>query len=284
MLQNRSPRTTAIGLSVAVSVTLIFLSLLGTLAPAESIARVPLNFFEGIFGGLTESVDNTAAELAEIRSLRQRNQELEESLAAFQAEVAELREIRSDYDRLAALVNYTTQTRDDFRYVTSDVIGRDTSPTVRVIHLNRGTRDGVSVDDPVVTEQGLVGRVIQVSATGCEVLLITDQSSAVNIRLQTSRDTGLVQGTLSGDLALSFVDTEGEIVPGDLVLTSGETQVFPSDIVVGQVSNPRLSDDELFLESSGTSFVDFSRLEMVLIITNWEPVDLEVFEQDEEEN
>lgn len=284
MLQNRSPRTTAIGLSVAVSVTLIFLSLLGTLAPAESIARVPLNFFEGIFGGLTESVDNTAAELAEIRSLRQRNQELEESLAAFQAEVAELREIRSDYDRLAALVNYTTQTRDDFRYVTADVIGRDTSPTVRVIHLNRGTRDGVSVDDPVVTEQGLVGRVIQVSATGCEVLLITDQSSAVNIRLQTSRDTGLVQGTLSGDLALSFVDTEGEIVPGDLVLTSGETQVFPSDIVVGQVSNPRLSDDELFLESSVTSFVDFSRLEMVLIITNWEPVDLEVFEQDEEEN
>ncbi len=281
MFRSRSPRAVAISMSLFISLTLIALSLLGVLAPAENLARVPLNFIEGIFGGLTHTVDSSAAELVEIRTLRQRNQDLEEALASFQAEVAELREIRSDYERLSALVNYVTQTRTDWDYVAADVIGEDTLPNVRAIHLNRGTRDGVVVGDPVVTEQGLVGRVTKVSATGCEVLLIIDQTSAVEVRLQSSRDKGLTQGTVSGDLVLNFVDDDATIRPGDLVLTSGETQNYPADLPVGQVGNPSLSEDKLFQQAPVTSFVDFSRLEIVLIITNWEPVDLSTFEEEE---
>lgn len=282
MFRNRSPRAVVIGFSITISVSLMVLSIVGILSPAEGIARVPLTMLENIFGGISQSVDSTADEIVEIRTLRQRNQELERSLAAFQAEVAELREIRNDYDRLAGLVNYQQQTSEDWRYVTADVIGQDALPTSRTLHLNRGTRNGVSVNDPVVTELGLVGRVTKVTATGCEVLLINDQTSAVNVRLQTSRDTGLVQGTISGDVVLKFVDADGRIVSGDLVLTSGETQAFPADIVVGQVSAPSLSSDSLFQEASVTSLVDFSRLEMVLIITNWEPIDLEAFNDEDE--
>lgn len=284
MFRDRSPQTVAIGFSLFVSVSLIVLSLLGTLSPAENLARVPLTFLEGIFGDISGWIDGTAAEMVELRTLRQRNQELEQSLALYTSEVAEAREIRSDYERLASLVNYVRTKPSDWRYVAADVIGEDTLPTVRTIHLNKGTRDGVSINDPVVTELGLVGRVIQVSATGCEVLLITDQSSSINTRVQSSRDRGLVQGTLSGDLLLAFVDADGEIRPGDLILTSGETQAFPADLVVGQVGNPSLSEDKLFQQAPLTSFVDFSRLEIVLIITNWEPVDLQVFQNQEGAN
>lgn len=281
MFRSRSPRAVAISFSMFISMMLIALSLLGILAPAENLARAPLNLIEGIFGNLSHTIDSSAEELVELRSLRQRNQELEEALASFQAEVAELREIRSDYERLSALVNYVTETRTDWNYVAADVIGQDTQPTIRVIHLDRGTRDGVSVGDPVVTQQGLVGRVTQVSATGCEVLLIIDQESAVEVRLQSSRDKGLVQGTVSGDLVLNFVDDDAVIRPGDLVLTSGETQNYPADLPVGQVGNSSLSEDKLFQQAPVTSFVDFSRLEIVLIITNWEPVDLSAFEAEE---
>jgi rod shape-determining protein MreC len=271
----------AIGGSIAISVALIFLSLVGTLAPAESIARAPLSFLEEMFGDFSQSIESTGTDLAEFRQLRDRNQELERALAAHQAELAELREIRSDYERLAELVNYT---RDrDWNYVTADVIGRDTTGVARTIHINRGTRNGVAVGDPVVTEQGLVGSVIQVSATGAEVLLITDQNSAVNSRLQATRDVGLVEGTLNGELILNFLELEAEVRRDDLVMTSGETQAFPADIVIGQVGNPNLTDDELFQQAPVTSFVDFTRLELVLVITNWEPVDLEVFEETPEE-
>lgn len=268
-------------MALLLSMMLIVLSIIGTLAPAESVARVPLTFLQNIFGSISTTINSTGAELAEVRSLRQRNQELEESLALFQAEVAESREIKSDYERLAALVNYVAFTRDDWQYVAADVIGRDSSPAVRVIHLNKGTRDNVEVGDPVVTDQGLVGRVTKVSATGCEVLLIIDQASAVEVRLQSTRDLGLVQGTLSGDVVLSFVDADAQIIPNDLVLTSGATQRFPPDIIVGQITNPNLSEDRLFREAPMVSFVDFNRLEIVLIITNWEPVDLSIFDEGE---
>ncbi|GIK62481.1 MAG: hypothetical protein BroJett018_02750 [Chloroflexota bacterium] len=279
MIGNRSPRTVAIGSALFISITLVILSLLGTLSPAESLGRAPLTFLENILGGFSGSIDSAADDIAEIRSLRTRNRELEEALADYQAELAELREIRSDYDRLVALLNYTTQTPEDFRYVTADVIGRDTAGVVRTLHLDKGTRDGVAAGDPVVTELGLVGRVVKVSATGCEVLLITDANSAVNARIQNpNRDVGTVRGSLSGDLVLTFVDPDAQIGVGNLILTSGEGQNFPADLIVGQVTGVSLSDDELFQQASIRSLVDFSRLEFVLIITNWEPVDLSVFD------
>lgn len=278
-MSNRSPRGTAIMMAVFISATIMALSVLGTIRPVENTARTPLSIVQNFFGGFSQSIDSTAAELAELRTLRERNNELENSLALLQSEVAELREIRSDYDRLAELVNYVNQSNADWRYVAADVIGEDSLATLRTIHLNRGTRDGVAVNDPVVTAQGLVGKVTKVSATGCEVLLVTDQTSSVNVRLQATRDKGLVEGTLSGDLVLRFVDTDVPIQSGDLVLTSGETQTFPPNLIVGQVSSPTLSEDKLFQEAPVTSFVDFERLEIVLIITNWEPVDLEVFEE-----
>jgi rod shape-determining protein MreC len=279
LIGNRSPRTVAIVSATFISLAIMILSLIGFLAPAESTGRVPLTFLEDIFGGLSQSLEGTTNELAEVRGLRQRNAELEQALVALQAEVAELREYRSDYDRLAALVNYTT--REDFNYVAADVIGRDTSG-LQAIHINRGTRNGVAVGDPVVNEGGLIGRVTQVSATGAEVLLITDPNSAVHSREQVTRDNGLVVGTLSGDLVFSFVDLDSEMRPGDLVVTSGETQAFPADIVIGQITGVSLTDDELFQEAAISSLVDFSRLEIVLVITNWEPIDLTFFEDEEQ--
>jgi rod shape-determining protein MreC len=257
---------------------LIILSLIGMLAPAESAGRVPLTFLEDFFGGASTSFEGTASELAEIRGLRVRNAELEQALIDLQSEVAELREYRSDYDRLAELLNYTT--REDWNYVAADVIGRDTTG-VQAVHIDRGTRDGVEVGDPVVSQAGLVGRVTEVSATGAEVLLITDPASSVNARVQSSRDNGLVQGTISGDLILAFLDTEAEVLPGDLVVSSGETQAFPADLILGQVTSVSLTDDELFQQAPIDSLVNFSRLEIVLVITNWEPIDLSFFDDDE---
>lgn len=275
-MRSRSPRAVAIGSALFISMSLMLLSFLGILAPAEHVGQVPLTGLQDVFGGFSNSVEGTTKDVSEFRQLRQRNEELELAMADLQAEVAELREKGSDYDRLARLVNYTAD--KDWNYLAADVIGRDTTGIVRIIHLNRGTRDGVEIGDPVVTEMGLVGRVIKVTANGCEVLLITDQRSSVNARLQSSRDLGLVEGSLNGDLVLNFLDLDAVVVRNDLVLTSGETQDFPADIVIGQVESPSLTEDELFQRAPVRSFVDFRHLEIVLIITNWESVNLQAFE------
>jgi rod shape-determining protein MreC len=273
-------RTFTIIMSLGISIVLLLLSLAGALGPAEGVARVPLTFLEDTFGGVSNDASTFAEDLSEVRTLRERNQELEASLATYQSEIAELRAFRSDYDRLAELANYVGQVGQEWRYVSGDVIGRDLNGVVRVIHINAGARNGVSIGDPVVTPVGLVGRITQVSATGSEVLLITDTNSSVNARvLNPTRDQGLLRGSLSGELILDFLDINAQVAENQQVYTTGETQNFPPNILLGQISGVRISSDELFQQATIESLVDFESLQYVLVITNWEPVDLQVFEE-----
>jgi rod shape-determining protein MreC len=259
---------------------LIVTSQAGLLAPVEGIAAVPLNILSGIFNRIALSITNGAEDLTELQTLRERNADLEEALAQFQAELVELREIASDYQRLAELLDYTTTVTNQ-EFLAADVINVDTSSFLRTITINRGTRDGLAVGMPVVTRQGLVGRIVKVSANAARVLLVTDPSSAVSARLQTTRVEGSVVGQLSGALRMTLIPLGQTIQEGDLVITSGLGANFPPDIVIGQVTSIRQFEFELYQEAEIRSLNNFDTLEIVLVITSFQPVDLSIFEQDE---
>lgn len=260
------------------SLLLIVLGATGALRPVESIISIPLNLVQGVVNDVVTGVTNTITDFANIRDLQERNRDLERSLARLQAELVELRELKHDYERIAGLLDYTS-TSVNREYVTADVIGLDTSGFMRTLYINQGARDGVRVGMPVVTELGLVGRITQVSAAASEVMLINDPNSNVNARLQTSRADGTVHGQLSGTLRMELIPREAEVTPGDLVVTSGLGGAFPPGLVIGQVTSVRRFEFELFQEAEVRSLNDFDRLEFVLVITNFEPVDLSVFEQ-----
>jgi len=131
---------------------------------------------------------------------------------------------------------------------------------------------------PVVTKQGLVGRILEVSANAARVLLVTDQNSYVSSRLQTTRVEGSVAGQPGGTLRLLYVPLDQTIQEGDLVITSGLGGNFPSDIVIGQVTSIRRFEGELNQEAEVRSLIDFDTLEFVLVVTSFTPVDLSVFQ------
>jgi rod shape-determining protein MreC len=256
---------------------LITLSQTGILSPVEGIAAIPLNFASGLLNRAALWFTNGTADLAEIQRLQTRNGDLEEALAQYQSELVELREIASDYNRLTELLNYTTaQTNQQF--VAADVINVDQNSFLRTVTINRGGRDGIEIGMPVVTGQGLVGRIMNVSANASRVLLITDPSSSVSARLQTTRVEGSVVGLLSGGLRMTFIPLDATIQEGDLVITSGLGGNFPADIVIGQVTSIREFEFELYKEAEVRSLNDFNTLEFVLVITSFQPVDLSIFE------
>lgn len=279
----RSNRWLIFAVSMFLCTGLIVTSQAGLLAPLEGIAAVPLNILSGILNRVALSITNGAEDLTELQTLRERNADLEEALAQFQSELVELREIASDYQRLAELLDYTT-TASNQEYLAADVINVDTSGFLRTITINRGTRDGLAVGMPVVTRQGLVGRIVRMSASAARVLLVTDPSSAVSARLQTTRVEGSVVGQLSGTLRMTFIPLGQTIQEGDLVITSGLGGNFPPDIVIGQVTSIRQFEFELYQEAEIRSLNNFDTLEIVLVITNFQPVDLSIFDQVEEEN
>ena len=127
---------------------------------------------------------------------------------------------------------------------------------------------------PVVTDQGLVGRVDAVISSAARIQLITDTGSAVNVRIEKADREAILVGTVAGDLALDMIPQEIKLEPGDVVLTSGLGGGYPTDLIVGQILTARKRDSDLFQQATVQPVVDFEQLKIVLIITDFRPVDI----------
>ncbi|MBL8157059.1 MAG: rod shape-determining protein MreC [Anaerolineae bacterium] len=274
----RSNRFVFLLVCLAFCLGLIFASQLGLLGPVRGLLATPINWISGLFNRATLDVVESVDQSNDPEVLQRRNADLEEALAQFQAELVDLREIASDYQRIAELLNYTSS-RQNEEYVTADVIAlADANVPLRTIVINRGARDGVAIGMPVVTQQGLVGRIIDVTANASRVLLVADSSSAISGRLQTTRAEGSVVGQPAGDLLMVFIPLDALVPEGDLVITSGLGGNLPSDIVIGQVTAVQQREFDLTQQATVRSLINFDTLEIVLVITSFQPVDLSVFE------
>ena len=156
----------------------------------------------------------------------------------------------------------------------TSVIGRDPSPFVKYVIINRGSDDGLRRGMPVVTSQGLVGRVAAVTAGAGRCELITDPASSVNVRVEPSGAQAVLLGSVTGDLTLDMIPQSAVVQVGDLVLTSGLGGNYPGDILIGQVTSVRKRETDLFQSATVQPVVDFSKLEILLTITNFRPVDI----------
>ncbi len=209
----------------------------------------------------------------DVIALRQQNASLQNDMARLQAQVVQLQQQVAETEALAALVNFSRSNSEN-SYRAASVIGRDPSPFLHYIIIDQGSNDGVRRGMPVVTDQGLVGRIDAVISNASRVQLITDPASVVNVRLEkTDREAQLI-GTISGDLALDLIPQDVVIEPGDVVLTSGLGGGYPTDLIVGQVLSIRKLDSDLFQQAAIQAIVDFSQLKIVLIITDFRPVDI----------
>jgi rod shape-determining protein MreC len=275
----QSNRLTFLIICLFICAILMGLSAFGVLAPLEGIAAIPLNFLSRITTSLSLATSDAALSFSDVEALRERNAELEEQLAELTGEVVLLREIASDYERLSDLLEYTSSTSNR-ESVTADVIGQGQIGFIRSIIINKGTRDGIAIGMPVITDLGLVGRIWRVTANSSQVQLVTDQNSFVSGRLQTSRAEGTIggEGLESGQLEMLFIPLDAEIPVGDLVVTSGLGGNFPPDIVIGQVVSVRNLEFELTQEAQVASLIEFSTLEFVLVVTSFQPADLSSFD------
>jgi len=209
----------------------------------------------------------------DIATLRQRNTELEAEVSELQAQVIQLQQEAGQTQILAALVDFSRANPEN-QYKAAAVIGRDPSPFLQYVIINRGSNDGILRGMPVVTDQGLVGRIDAVIADAARVQLITDPAASVNVRLQNAEVDAALSGSVTGDISLELIPQDVNIQTGDLVLTSGLGGGYPPNLIVGQVVNVRSRDFDLFQQATIQPVVDFNRLQIVLVIVNFRPVDI----------
>jgi rod shape-determining protein MreC len=263
---------------ILVVACLVILGLGGTgaLGSVRNILGTPLGLIQR---GVATAWGAGAAQFQprpDTTALVKRNADLEAQVTALQAQVVQLQENQADYQVLSELLKFARE-RPDNQYLAANVIGRDPSPYLSYLILDRGSDQGIRKDMPVVTGRGLVGQVVEVTSVACKVLPILDASSAVNARLLKSREEGVVLGQLAGGLQMQYLAQNVNIDLGETVVTSGLGGRYPADIAIGTVNAVQKQDYQVQQKADLTPAVDFSRLEIVMIITNFKPVDFSPF-------
>ena len=274
----RRIRWTTIAILVGASILLSVLDSTGNLDLLFGFMQDPLT---AVASWTTRQTDTVADALSGPRDLdeaRAQIDALQTQLEALERENEELREIQGEWQILQDLFNRNVQT-PELRRQTANVIGYDTSPAVRSIIIDKGSDDGLRVGMPVEGSRGLIGRIFRTTQNSAQVVLITDNASAIPVRLGSSRATGSLRGRgASGDLIVEWIDLRFQIELGEVVLTSGLGGDFPQDIVIGRVVQIDRNESDLFQQVIVQPASDFDTLEIVFIITDFNPIDTSIFE------
>jgi len=270
LINPRSLRTVTVGVIV---IGLIVLALGGYLTPLFRVTLNPLISIQGWVSTRFMALYDFLTVPKDVSSLRERNSELESQNSQLQTQLIQLQEELSQSQAINALVGFA-RLHPENQYVAATVIGRDPSPFIKYIYINAGSDGGLHHGMPVVTQDGLVGRIDAVTAGGARVQLITDPGSAVNVKLQTSNVDAVLTGSLTGDITLEMLPRDADISVGEIVLTSGLGGSYPQNIFVGQVQSVQNQENELFKTATIQPLVNFADLNAVLVITNFQPIDL----------
>ncbi len=224
-------------------------------APVQSAAERVFAPVGDFFGGIARYGD-VKAENEQLR------RELEE------ARIRNLRQAGSarELEKLRSLHEFTFAA--NVPAIAARVVATSPSNFQLTVTIDRGSDDQVAAGMPVVAGEGLVGRVVHVSRARATVLLITDPSSNVGVRFQSSGEVGVAKGSGPRDpLSVDLVDVETKVDEGEAVVTSGlQGSVFPPDVPVGRVRSARVPPGALQKEITVDPVVDLRKLEFVKVL------------------
>jgi rod shape-determining protein MreC len=237
---------------------------LEVLAPIQEGANKALKPFRDLFGWFGDTLD---AQDERDRLRRERD--------ALRAEVAKLQVQNRELEQLGGLQEMnTTGGLERYDPVQARVYQRSPSTWYQTVTINKGSSDGVAVDDPVVNGQGLVGKVKSVSDGNAVVMLLTDQDFGVSALAPRRGEPGSITPIpgAGGDLLFDLVDNAEDIRKGDLIVTAGTSSqrlpsVYPRSILIGTVKRIDIGEGELDRRIHVEPAADLLRLDIVQVLT-----------------
>jgi len=208
----------------------------------------------------------------ELAGIREENAALRKIAAELAAERAGLMEYRYENERLRELIGFFVSFSEDERFemLPARVIGMPGGRIIERIELDKGSRDGVGSGMPVIVPEGLIGKVVGVSAGRSKIEPLASASSAVSVVIERSRVRGVIRpryGPVSDFVSwgVDYVPARSDIRLGDLVITSGLGGVYPPGIAVGTVIS--VDENPLTMSVGVRLAVDYATIERVFVLT-----------------
>jgi rod shape-determining protein MreC len=218
--------------------------------------------FERGFHGAIEGTAQAWVSVHDLWAYRKANQKLGSELVLARAQVQQLSENNAEVERLKALLQFKGQS--PYKTVAAQVIASSPQEGSTTLVIDRGRDAGIEADMPVITPEGVVGKVAAAYAHTSQVLLITDPTCGVGCLLEKSRIQGILKGKGLGQCELHYVMDDQKVPAGEAVITSGLDQVYPKGLLVGHVAESE--EGNIYRRITVKPAAALNRLEDVLVL------------------
>ncbi len=244
----------------------------GALAAAGDTAIAVIAPLQEAVSKVTDPIGNFFSTLVRLPAIRRENEELKSRVARLEEQVATTTSDRTRLNEVEALLGLQESFSARVETTAAQVIANGVSNFEWTITIDKGSSDGIADEMPVVAAAGLVGHVVRVTPSSSIVQQIIDPESFVAGRLDGSGETGLLEGQGDGDLRMSQVEADIQVLPDERVVSAGyrfggvAESLYPPKVLIGTVS--RFLSDDCALEKFVTvrPAVDFSTLSVVLVV------------------
>ena len=224
----------------------------------------------GWVGGIGDHFDDVA-------SLQQENDDLRAQVADLEQQLRQAQKAQEENQRLRRLLELQSQ-RQDLKTVSARVAERSVDNWSSTLTLNQGTGAGIAIGNCAIDEYGdLVGVVTDAGLNWCTVTTVLDTSSAIGAKVFRTEQVAVAQGQLSlmgqGQLSLTYLENAGDLISGDLVVTSGLGGYYPAGLSIGTVEELRTGADGLTQYAVVTPKAAVTSLTQVFLITDFDVVE-----------
>lgn len=211
---------------------------------------------------------STFRALLEFPKLEKQKQKLEREIEQLKGQSMIVSELKQENERLSRLLDLKGKITSSSKATAARLIARDPSQWSQYIIINKGLKDGVRVDTVLVHPSGLVGKVVVAGVHSARAIELVDRQSRVVGMNERTRDIGLVEGTGTSLLKMTYLDRDSKIQVGDIIISSGFGGIYPKGIPIGRVEQVAEEQDHLTLYAIVEPFVSFSKLEEVLCVSS----------------
>ena len=192
------------------------------------------------------------------------NEELVKKIAKLESEILATEEIVKENQRLKELLKFGQNLTH--QEVLAQIVAWDASSDFRVIRINKGASDGIRIQSPVVTANGVVGYIYRLTDHFADVLTILDPNNRVDGLVARIRAHGIIEGYTDRRALMKYVTRTEPVILDDMVLTSGLGNIYPKGLVIGHVAKIERQSYGITQHIEIRPAVDFSRLEEVIVL------------------
>ncbi len=261
-------------IAMAIGIMLYSLSQRGYSVGGSKLVNTAAKPFRYAANAVYEGLDKGTSYLFSSKRYHKENLELQDEINRLRNELVDYENTRAELDELRKFVGIKEQHYDYELSPPCRVLSYTANDPFGSFMIDKGSDDGISVGDPVVTSAGLVGAVTEIAEKYCTVRTILSPELSVGIKVQKRGDTGILEGDIryaaDGLTQIIYLAKDSGVKPGDTIITTGTSGLFPAGYLVGTVAETGAADSGLSFYASVKPFADIKKLSSVMVVTAFE--------------